>query len=284
MAEKRGFKVAFNIMQIAERSDKEIEYLGKICSNYPIDVLYFADSMGSLKPNQIKKIILLLKKFWHGQLGIHTHDNMDMALINTQVAVDNGVTWADSTVTGMGRGPGNSKTEYLVIKYQNQINRKVNILPLLELIKNEFEPLQKKYKWGTNPFYFLAGMYGIHPTFIQGMLNDVRFSSLDILSAIEHLKSVGGKTFNKNLLDTDKKMYFGKCEGKWSPKSKIFNKEVLILGTGPGVNEHKIAIEEYIRQKRPFVIGLNTQRSIDEKLINVRAVCSAFNYLLTEKI
>ena len=66
-----------------------------------------------------------------------------MALINTQVAVDNGVTWADSTVTGMGRGPGNSKTEYLVIKYQNQINRKANILPLLELIKNEFEPLQK---------------------------------------------------------------------------------------------------------------------------------------------
>jgi 4-hydroxy 2-oxovalerate aldolase len=280
---KRGFKVAFNIMQIADRTDKEIEHLGKICSSYPIDVLYFADSMGSLEANKIKKIVLLLKKFWRGELGIHTHDNMDMALINTQVAVDNGVTWADSTVTGMGRGPGNSKTEYLVIKYQNQINRKVNILPLLELIKNEFEPLQKKYKWGTNPFYFLAGMHGIHPTFIQGMLNDLRFSSLDILSAIEHLKSVGGKTFNKNLLDTDKKMYSGKCEGKWSPKNKIFSKEVLILGTGPGVNEHKIAIEEYIKQKKPFVIGLNTQRSIDEKLINVRAVCSAFRLLTDRK-
>ena len=78
-------------------------------------------------------------------------------------------------------------------------------------------------------------------------------------------------------------MYFGKCEGKWSPKSKIFNKEVLILGTGPGVNEHKIAIEEYIRQKRPFVIGLNTQRSIDEKLINVRAVCSTLRLLTDRK-
>ena len=68
-----------------------------------------------------------------------------------------------------------------------------------------------------------------------------------------------------------------------SKKSKIFNKEVLILGTGPGVNEHKIAIEEYIRQKKPFVIGLNTQRSIDEKLINVRAVCSAFRLLTDRK-
>ena len=54
------------------------------------------------------------------------------------------------------------------------------------------------------------------------MLNDVRFTSLNILSAIEHLKSVGGKTFNKNLLDTDKKMYYGKCEGKWLPKKVKF--------------------------------------------------------------
>ena len=59
---KRGFKVAFNIMQIADRTDKEIEHLGKICSSYPIDVLYFADSMGSLEANKIK-IVLLFKKF-----------------------------------------------------------------------------------------------------------------------------------------------------------------------------------------------------------------------------
>ncbi len=121
-------------------------------------------------------------------------------------------------------------------------------------------------------------MHGIHPTFIQGMINDLRFNYLDILSAIEHLKTVGGKKFNKNLLDTDKKMYSGKCIGKWSPKKKIFNKEVLILGTGPGVSKHQYAIEHYIKQKKPFVIGLNTQKSINEKLINVRAACSAFRY------
>ena len=80
--------------------------------------------MGSLKANKIKNNFTS-KKIWHGELGIHTHDNMDMALINTQVAIENGVTWADSTVTGMGRGPGNSKTEYLVLKYQNEIKKKL---------------------------------------------------------------------------------------------------------------------------------------------------------------
>ena len=33
---KNGYKVGFNIMQIADRSDLEIENIGKICSKYPI--------------------------------------------------------------------------------------------------------------------------------------------------------------------------------------------------------------------------------------------------------
>jgi len=270
---KAGYKVGFNLMQIAERSDLEIESVGKICSNYPIDILYFADSMGSLGPENISKIISLLKKNWKGDIGIHTHDNMCMAIANTQTAFDYGVRWVDSTVTGMGRGPGNAKTEYLVIKFQQELNRKVNMMPLLELIEKDFKPMQDRYKWGVNPFYFLSGKHSIHPTFIQGMLNDSRFKSPDIISAIEHLKKVGGKKFNKELLDSDKIMYSGKCEGTWNPKSKISGKDVLILGTGPGISEYKLAIEQYIKRNKPFVIGLNTQKSIDEKLINVRVAC-----------
>ena len=217
---KAGYKVGFNLMQIAERSDLEIESVGKICSNYPIDILYFADSMGSLGPENISKIISLLKKNWKGDIGIHTHDNMCMAIANTQTAFDYGVRWVDSTVTGMGRGPGNAKTEYLVIKFQQELNRKVNMMPLLELIEKDFKPMQDRYKWGVNPFYFLSGKHSIHPTFIQGMLNDSRFKSPDIISAIEHLKKVGGKKFNKELLDSDKIMYSGNVKAHGIQKAK----------------------------------------------------------------
>ena len=41
---------------------------------------------------------------------------MNLALANTVAANANGVKWVDSTVLGMGRGPGNVKTEEL-IKY-----------------------------------------------------------------------------------------------------------------------------------------------------------------------
>ena len=280
---KSGCTIGFNLMQIADKSDSEIESVGKICSKYPIDVLYFADSMGSLGADQILKIISLLKKNWKGEIGIHTHDNMNMAIANTQTAFDNGVSWVDSTVTGMGRGPGNAKTEYLVIKFQEKLNRKINIMPLLELVDKDFKPMQQRFNWGVNPYYFLAGKYSIHPTFIQEMLNDSRFKSLDIMSAIDHLKNIGGKKFNKDLLDSKNSNYSGKCPGTWNPKSKIFNKEVLILGNGPGITEEKLGIEQYIKKNKPFVIGLNTQKSINEKLINIRVACHAFRLTTDRK-
>jgi len=280
---KKKFKVAINLMQIAQRTNDELENIGKIIKTKNCDILYFADSMGGLETKDISKIIKLLRKNWNGELGIHTHDNMSRAVENTNIATENGVRWIDSTVMGMGRGPGNAKTEYLVLQYEKKIKRKVNLLPLLDTIESDFKKLQTKYQWGTNPFYFLAGMHGIHPTFIQGMLNDIRFKNEDILNTINHLKTIGGQKFNKNLLDTDKKMYHGKSNGKWKPSKIIKKKEVLILGTGPGIFKYKKSIENYVIKNKPFVIGLNTQRSIDEKLINVRATCSAFRLLTDRK-
>jgi len=52
---KQGYLVGFNLMQIADQSLEKITELAKNANNYPIDVLYFADSMGSLDFNQLKK-------------------------------------------------------------------------------------------------------------------------------------------------------------------------------------------------------------------------------------
>ena len=280
---KLGYKVALNIMQIADRTDEEIQFISKTVSNTPLDILYFADSMGSLELKKISKIITIIKTNWKKSLGIHTHDNMSRAAINTNVAINNGVDWIDGTVTGMGRGPGNAKTEYLIIEYEKDLNKKVNLIPLLELIEKYFYPLMLKYKWGTNPFYFLAGIHGIHPTFIQTMLGNNRFSNSDILSSISHLKNSGGKKYNKDLLNPNNKIYIGKTSGKWFPKKNIYKKEVLILGSGPGIKDYKKAIENYIIKNKPYVIGLNTQKSINEKLINIRATCNALSLISDRK-
>lgn len=275
----QGYSVGLNLMQVADRSTSEIEAIGKRCAGHPIDVLYFADSLGSMNPEQAASIVKSLRTYWSGALGIHTHDNMTQALSNSLRAVDEGVTWVDCTVSGMGRGPGNVRTEYLAIALQAIRPAHCNITPLLGLIKKHFAPMQARYGWGANPYYYLAGMYGIHPTYIQEMLSDSRYAESDILAVIDHFRIAGARQFCADSLEAARHFYTGEPRGSWRPASVMANREVLILGPGPGLTTHRKAIEEYIRSRRPYVIALNTQSGVDPALIDARAACHPIRLL-----
>lgn len=268
---QKGYEVGVNLMQIADRSKDEIETVAYLASKHPIDVLYFADSMGSMDPDQTSEIISTLRQEWSGPIGIHTHDNMGQALANSLRAVEDGVAWVDGTITGMGRGPGNVKTEYLAIELAEHRKVSSNITPLLSVISKHFKPLQNKYGWGTNTYYYLAGKYGIHPSFVQEMLSDSRYDNEDLLAVIEHLREAGGKKFSVHTLESGRHFYKGEPLGDWAPSSLIKGKEVLIIGTGPSAVSHKQALENYINGYKPIVIALNTQATVNEDLIDIRA-------------
>lgn len=270
---KNGYLVGFNLMQVADRSPEEIMQLALEASQYEIDVLYFADSMGSLTQSQVTDIIKAFKKGWSGEVGIHTHDNMSLAIENCLEAVRSGVNWVDSTVTGMGRGPGNAQTEYLVLALAEHRKNIGNPTKLFELIRKHFQSLKNRYGWGTNPFYYLAGQYGIHPSYIQEMLQDRSYTEEDILAVIDQLKIEGGKKFSRSNLESARYFYTGEPRGTWHPESLLKDKTVLILGTGPGVKKYQKAIESFIENQRPYVIALNTESNIRQDLIHARAAC-----------
>lgn len=275
---RMGYRVGVNLMQIADQTDEMISSLAKIASDYPIDVLYFADSMGCLGPSDVARISSLLSKNCQHEMGVHAHDNMNRALANSIQAIDSGASWVDCTVTGMGRGPGNVQTEYLVMalsKYRHQ----PNLTKLLEVIRVYFKPLQMRYGWGANPYYYLAGEYGIHPSYVQEMIADSRYSEEDILAVIEHLRIEGGKKFSLNTLDAARHFYQGESRGEWSPRNLFENREVLLLGTGPGVKRYRSAIQNFIKRKAPIVLALNTQSAIDQSLIDVRVACHPMRLL-----
>ena len=81
-------------------------------------------------------------------------------------------------------------------------NKKYNLLPITKIIKKHFEKLKLSFKWGPNPFYYLAGKYGIHPTYIQEMIS-IKMDDLEILEAINQLKKEGGNRFDVNLVKSE---------------------------------------------------------------------------------
>lgn len=276
----RGYLIGFNVMQASELTNNDVESLCKLFNEFPVDVVYFADSMGSMYPNDVINISKEFKKNWDGPIGIHTHDNIGLAMQNTLSAIENGITWIDTTVTGMGRGPGNAKTEEMLIELKESFNKNLDITSTLILLDNHFLPMQKKYLWGKNPFYYLSGKYKIHPTYIQSMLADERFKNDDILSVIKYLKDNGGQTFNSSNLDAAKNFFEASNHYKkaklWDPDNFINSREVLIIGTGPSSSKYSKAIESYIQKKKPCVIVLNNNNSISSNYISARIACNPF--------
>jgi len=279
-----GYKIAINLMQISDRTNEEIKEFCDLAKKINIETIYFADSTGSLDSDQTLRITKNFRKYWKKNLGIHAHDNMDKAMENAMTALNGGVNWIDSTVLGMGRGPGNVKTENLVLELEKKYKKKVNCNSLIKLVENDFVPMKNKYGWGSNTYYYLSGLYGIHPSFIQGMLVSKSFSPEQIFAVIESLKTKGGKEFSNDLIETYKKYFVGRGNGKYSPVKDIKNKEVLILGSGPGVKNYKKELEIFIKKNKLFVIALNTQNSINSKLINRRAVCNTLRLLTDHKL
>ncbi len=279
----KGYIVCVNLMQISEQSKENIYLASKKSNIYKPDVLYFADSLGSMRSNDIIRIIKEFRKNWKGALGIHAHDNLEHALSNSLTSIKEGVSWVDSTITGMGRGPGNAKTEYLVLEVNKLLKKKTNIVPILELIKNHFKKLKNFYNWGTNTFYYLAGKYGIHPTYIQEMLS-IKLDEMEILEAINQLKDNKGTKYDVNLVRSEFQKPIKLLKGSWQPSKKIKGKEVLLISSGPKLSEYLKEIELYIIEKKPIVIALNTNTKINKNLIDFYLSCNPLRLIADAKL
>ena len=270
---RKKIKVIINLMQITEQKHEEIIDAVKKIKVVNPSVLYFADSLGAMNSEDVSRCIKSIRSEWSGEIGIHTHNNLGKAVSNSIEAIKQGATWIDSTVTGMGRGPGNSETEYILIEMSNYSKRKYNILPITRIIKKYFEPLKIRYKWGPNPFYYLAGIHGIHPTYIQEMLT-IKMEEDEILEAIKQLKTKDGNKYDVNLVKSEFQKPIKLYKGSWTPKSKLKNKEVFLISSGPKLNEYKREIEKFIIKNKPYVIALNPQVKINKKLIDLYVACN----------
>ena len=196
-----GYTVTCNLMQTAGKSFDEISAAAeKIESWKAVDVLYLADSLGGMNHDAVNYAFKAIKKGWGGLTGFHGHNNKGQALDNSLEAIDMGIDWVDGTILGMGRGPGNTETEYLLGELNKRGFGEFELEPVYELALNGFFPLKKQYGWGPSLPYYLTAEYGIHPIFVQNMLSD-GYSMGAVLKAIFYLRDKDTNFFNKDLYE-----------------------------------------------------------------------------------
>lgn len=269
---KMGYKTCVNFMQSGGKPDDQIvDAIQEIKSWGCIDVLYFADSLGNMTPGDVSHLIDLFHDEWQGPVGIHTHNNQGQGLFNSLTALDHNVEYIDGTVLGMGRGAGNTPTEYLLIELSK---RGHNYCPdaLFSLVIEDFAILQNFYRWGPNLLYYLSASRGIHPTYVQEMLS-ISCSTPQLLEAIESLQSHA--SFKRCELEDAILGSSVSVPGSWCPNRglSLKGKDVLVLANGSQLSHHIVAIEQYIDRAKPLVISLNCDTGIDAEKVDFFAAC-----------
>ena len=114
---KKGYETTVNIMAISHSNDSDIKQVLELIGQSPADGIYIVDSYGSLYPEQIRRlsdIYLEVATKYNKYVGIHAHNNQQLAFANTIDAVASGVNYLDATINSLGRGAGNCPLELLL--------------------------------------------------------------------------------------------------------------------------------------------------------------------------
>ena len=162
-AQDKGYETTCNIMAISTCTETEIGQALEEIAKTPCSTVVVVDSFGSMYGEQIAAHVERYKQALAGtgkEIGIHAHNNQELAFSNTIEAIIHGANRIDATMGGLGRGAGNCRMELLLGFLRNP---RYNVRPVWQLIQQHIAPLQKTVQWGALPPYVITGQLNQHP-------------------------------------------------------------------------------------------------------------------------
>ena len=161
---KKGYETTINIMAVSKANTDDIKTALNILGQSSVNAFYIVDSYGALYPEQSRRLANLYCEYadkYGKSVGIHAHNNQQLAFANTIEAMTQGVSYLDATVDGMGRGAGNCALELLLGFLKNP---KYKVAPIIKIIEEHTEKLKAEgVKWGYDIPYMLTGQLNTHP-------------------------------------------------------------------------------------------------------------------------
>jgi 4-hydroxy 2-oxovalerate aldolase len=224
-----GFEVGFNLMYMS-KIVKDNAVLDKLETlNGVVTYFNLVDSYGGVYPSEVKSIVRKVKDILKMDIGFHGHNNLEMSLVNAITALQEGCTWIDGTITGMGRGAGNLKTELFLVWLASQKSITVDFNALAYVV-DKFERLREHYGWGASLPYMISGANSLPQKDVMDWLTKRTYSMNSIINALQ----------NKQDENCDLKL------PELNTK-KTYTNALLIAG-GPNAVDHSKAVRQWVNR------------------------------------
>jgi 4-hydroxy 2-oxovalerate aldolase len=159
-----GYETSANLMAVSNITETEIDTVLEAIAPTPAGAMVIVDSFGYLYREQIDSLYHKYADAMAGtgkDIGIHAHNNLQLAFANTIEAIILGANRADATMGGLGRGAGNCPMELLLGFLRNP---KFRLRPVVQLLQDFIEPLRATVEWGALVPYNITGQMNRHPS------------------------------------------------------------------------------------------------------------------------
>ena len=159
----KGYEATVNVMAVSTVREADLDEGLELLGASGASAIYLVDSFGSLYSEQIRYLMakyMRIAREFGIEIGIHAHNNLQLAFSNTIEAIVAGANMVDGTLAGLGRGAGNCQLEMLIGFLHNPNYR---MRPLLECIEQHIEPMRKELGWGFDYPYMITGFLNRHP-------------------------------------------------------------------------------------------------------------------------
>jgi 4-hydroxy 2-oxovalerate aldolase len=162
-AHDKGYETTVNLMSASTVPERELNEGLALLAESETEAIYLVDSFGALYSEQVRYLVRKYLEFAKArgkEVGIHAHNNLQLAFANTVEAIVMGANMIDATMAGLGRGAGNCPMELLLGFLHNP---KYQLRPVLKCVQEHVEPLRSSLGWGFDLPYMLCGFLNQHP-------------------------------------------------------------------------------------------------------------------------
>jgi 4-hydroxy 2-oxovalerate aldolase len=167
----------------------------------------------------------------------------------------------DSTISGMGRGAGNTPTELIVQYMISQMQCGYNLDAVLDIIDNYMNNIQTKCNWGYSPSYFIAGCYSAHVNNISYLRQKNSIRSKDIRYILNKLTPSVRKRYEYDLLE---KIFVQYMKSDIDDSQAIITlghtfdrRNITIIAPGNSAYTETETIKQYIHDNDTITISIN---------------------------
>ncbi len=264
---EKGYKLFVQPVDILGYSDMELlEFINLVNEVEPY-CLSIVDTFGSMYQEDLHRVFELIHHNLSPQckIGFHSHNNMQLSNALSQefirMTVGKREIVVDGTISGMGRGAGNTPTELVAQYMVSQLGYNYEIDEILDIIDGYMDNIRSRCHWGYTTPYFVAGCYSAHVNNIAYLSQKNSIHYKDIRYILNKIGAVARKRYDYELLEQTYMNYLESdiddSEAMEQLKKELKEKAVLVLAPGASSTEQTEKILTYIKEARPIIISIN---------------------------